>query len=167
MKLAAEKAEKAKQQREAALAAKKLAAEEAKQERDSKAAAGAAAKAKAATAQKEMKGADKQASPKKVTQVKRSPTISLFGLAGSGGKRKSQQEPTPAPPAKKQKKQSKPGMPTMSNWKLNRDGSISGNISGSPNFREGEKVTTSQIVQGRVESGAVVKTGSGSQYFLS
>merc|ERR1711966_289584 len=102
-KLAAEKAEKAKQQREAALAAKKLAAEKAKQERDSKAAAAAAAKAKAATAQKMMKGANKQASPTKVTQVKRSPTISLFGLAGSGGKRKSQQEPTPAPPAKKQK----------------------------------------------------------------
>merc|ERR1711966_385053 len=89
--------------REAAAAARKLAAEKAekaKQERDSKAAAAAAAKAKAATAQKMMKGANKQASPTKVTQVKRSPTISLFGLAGSGGKRKSQQEPTPAPPAK-------------------------------------------------------------------
>ena len=58
------------------------------------------------------------------------------------------------------------GVPTISGWKLNRDGSISGRISGSSNFRDGEQVTTSPIAQGRIESGSTVKTGSGSRYFL-
>mmetsp|Transcript_23756 Transcript_23756/g.41679 ORF Transcript_23756/g.41679 Transcript_23756/m.41679 type:complete len:224 (+) Transcript_23756:702-1373(+) len=170
-KVAAEKAEKAKQEREAAVAAKKLAAEKVKQEREAKAAAAAAAKAEAAAAQKAKQSAKKQEAQKTVTQVKRSPTISLFGLGGGGGDQNVQPSPAPAPPAKKQQQQqSKPsapkGVPTVSNWKLNGDGSISGRISGSPNFRDGENVTTSQIAQGRIEVGAVVKTGSGSRYFL-
>jgi len=190
--LAAEKAEKAKQQKEAALAAKKLAADKAKQEREAKAAAAAAAKvekaaaaaaakAEAAAAQKARKTGNKQEAPKKVIQAKRSPTISLFGgggntptislFGGGGGSDKQSSQPVPAraPPAKKQQKQPKlapRGVPTISNWKLNGDGSVSGKISGSPNFRDGEKVTTSQIVQGRIEAGAVVQTGSGSKYFL-
>mmetsp|Transcript_7386 Transcript_7386/g.12533 ORF Transcript_7386/g.12533 Transcript_7386/m.12533 type:complete len:1354 (+) Transcript_7386:318-4379(+) len=101
----------------------------------------------------------------------RSPTISLFGLGGGDDK----VAPAPAPPApkvtKKQppapaKKQASRGVPTLSGWKLNGDGSISGSISGSPSFRDGERITTSQIANGRIESGSVVKTGSGSQYFL-
>jgi len=59
------------------------------------------------------------------------------------------------------------GVPTMTRWKLNSDGSIRGNISGSPNFRDGEQVTTSMITKGRIDQGEIVTTGSGSQYFLA
>merc|ERR1712161_67852 len=94
---------------EAAAAAKQLAA--AKVE---KAAAAAAAKAEAAAAQQARKTGNKQEAPKKVIQVKRSPTISLFGgggntptislFGGGGGSDKQSSQPVPAraPPAKKQ-----------------------------------------------------------------
>ncbi len=59
------------------------------------------------------------------------------------------------------------GVPTLKNWKRNGSSSISGIISGSPNFSDGEKITTSPIVKGSIKSGEVVKTGSGSSYFLS
>jgi hypothetical protein len=65
------------------------------------------------------------------------------------------------------KKEAPKGVPTLSGWRLNGDGSISGTIRGSPNFRDGERITTSQIANGRIDSGSVVKTGSGSQYYLS
>lgn len=151
---------------EAAAAAKKLAAEKAaaaKQQREEKAAAAAAAKA-AAAAQKAQQNAKKQEAQKTVAQAKRGSTISLFGFGGGDEEKAA---PAPAPPAKKQQQVSAPnGVPTLSNWKLNGDGSVSGRISGSPNFRNGEQVTTSQIAQGRIEKGSVIKTGSGSRYFL-
>ena len=174
-KLAAEKVAAAKQQREekaaaaaaakaaraeAAAAAKKLAAEKAaaaKQQREEKAAA-------AAAAQKAQQNAKKQEAQKTVAQAKRGSTISLFGFGGGDEEKAA---PAPAPPAKKPQQVSAPnGVPTLSNWKLNGDGSVSGRISGSPNFRNGEQVTTSQIAQGRIEKGSVIKTGSGSRYFL-
>ena len=57
-------------------------------------------------------------------------------------------------------------MPSIRKWKLNGDGSVSGAIFNSPNFDEGEVITTSAITSGNVGSNAVVKTGSGSRYFL-
>lgn len=75
-----------------------------------------------------------------------------------------------APPKKKApppKKAAPRGVPAISGWKANADGSVSGSISGSPNFRDGERVTTSPIVKGRYGSGEVVTTGSGSRYYLS
>lgn len=100
----------------------------------------------------------------------KSPTISLFG---GGAKSKPAPSPSPVkkvvkkqPPAKQQPVSAPQGVPTLSGWKLNGDGTITGSISGSPNFRNGERVTTSPIRQGRLEKGSVVKTGSGSQYFL-
>ena len=59
------------------------------------------------------------------------------------------------------------GVPTLKRWKRNNDSSITGFISGSPRFKEGEKVTTSPITNGAISSGEVVKTGSGSSYFLA
>jgi len=59
------------------------------------------------------------------------------------------------------------GVPSLSNWQKNRDGSVTGLIGGSPNFNEGERITTSPIESGKLEDGQVVKTGSGSKYFLS
>jgi hypothetical protein len=58
------------------------------------------------------------------------------------------------------------GVPSISSWRKNADGTITGNIRGSPNFKDGQKVTTSPITQGNVYSGEVVRTGSGSRYFL-
>jgi len=58
------------------------------------------------------------------------------------------------------------GVPSLVKWKRNGDSSITGFISGSPRFKEGEKITTSPITRGKIGSGEVVKTGSGSSYFL-
>ena len=156
------------------LAAKKRADEERKVAAAAKKAEQLAAKKKAeeerkaAVSAKAQQSAKKQQAQQTVTQAKKGATISLFGI---GQKQESAPAPAPAPaPAKKQQQKSKPvaprGVPTVSPWKLNGDGSISGVIRGSPNFRDGERITTSPIAQGRIESGAVVKTGSGSQYFL-
>ncbi len=58
------------------------------------------------------------------------------------------------------------GVPKISKWRQNRNKSITGLISGSPNFNEGERITTSAITSGTVQAGQVVKTGSGSRYYL-
>lgn len=55
-----------------------------------------------------------------------------------------------------------PGVPTLSRWKRNRDGSLSGFISGSTTFRNGDSVTTSPI-KGTPVGGSVATTVSGSK----
>ena len=55
------------------------------------------------------------------------------------------------------------GVPTISSWKQMRDGAIEGVISGSPNFNDGETLTTSPITSDAV-GGCVVQTSSGSRY---
>jgi hypothetical protein len=76
----------------------------------------------------------------------------LFG----GGKK------SPAPTTSAPK-----GVPSFQKWKKNQDGSITGNIFGSPAFEEGRKVTTSPIATGDIKPGSLVKTSSGSRYFLT
>uniref|UniRef100_A0A7S2LAW3 Uncharacterized protein n=1 Tax=Leptocylindrus danicus TaxID=163516 RepID=A0A7S2LAW3_9STRA len=71
-----------------------------------------------------------------------------------------------APPKAKVTKRAPPGVPSMVNWRKNRDGSVTGFISGSPAFEEGERITTSPIANGDISAGEVVQTGSGSRYFL-
>jgi hypothetical protein len=80
-----------------------------------------------------------------------SPT-GLFGFgAGKGSK-------TGSPP---------PGVPVINKFKQNRDGSVTGFITGSGSFKEGEKVTTSKLASNqKIEAGSVVSTVSGSKYFL-
>jgi hypothetical protein len=58
------------------------------------------------------------------------------------------------------------GVPTLSKWRQNGDGSISGTISGSPAFREGEFITTSPV-SGNAVGGTYVNTTSGSRYGIS
>jgi hypothetical protein len=59
------------------------------------------------------------------------------------------------------------GIPVISNFKQNRDGSLTGFISGSNSFKDGEKVTTSKLAPGQtVTPGKVVTTISNSKYFL-
>ena len=97
-------------------------------------------------------------------------TISLFSGLGLGS-RPVRSPPMPAPvvvpriPATKARGVPK-GVPTISSWKQNVDGSISGVISGSPSFEDGRPVTTSPLKSEAVE-GAVVQTVSGSKYFLT
>ena len=79
-------------------------------------------------------------------------TISLFGFG---------RETSPAvvrPP-----KQAPKGVPIITNWRENRDGSISGFISGSPSFEDGDAITTSPIFNGDIKVNSVVQTGSGSR----
>jgi HD-GYP domain-containing protein (c-di-GMP phosphodiesterase class II) len=58
------------------------------------------------------------------------------------------------------------GVPTIQRWRKNRDGSVTGSIYGSSNFSDGEQVTTSPIAMGTLAAGELVRTGSGSKYFL-
>lgn len=110
----------------------------------------------------------KQQAAQTVNKAKKSTTISLFNFGGGSESTTPAPAPAPKPQQKKQAKKAPPkGVPSLSGWKINGDGSVTGRISNSPNFREGQIVTTSPIAQGRIESGAVVKTGSGSQYYLS
>jgi hypothetical protein len=123
-------------------------------------------------------------------------TFSMFGLFGGGGDseptmpktqlskpkafgvarakkappaKKAAQAKTPAPAKKTAPAAKAPpkGVAALSGWRANADGSVSGLIIGSPNFEDGERVTTSPIVKGRYAKGEVVTTGSGSKYFLS
>eukprot|EP00559_Dactyliosolen_fragilissimus_P008375 CAMPEP_0184863570 /NCGR_PEP_ID=MMETSP0580-20130426/11670_1 /TAXON_ID=1118495 /ORGANISM="Dactyliosolen fragilissimus" /LENGTH=1088 /DNA_ID=CAMNT_0027361979 /DNA_START=79 /DNA_END=3345 /DNA_ORIENTATION=+ len=57
-------------------------------------------------------------------------------------------------------------VPALSNWKQNKDGSLTGRIAGSPSFKDGEPVTTSPIVSRAIAS-TVVETESGSRYYLT
>ncbi len=110
------------------------------------------------------------------SQQKR-PTFSLkdiFGIDKSSDIRKpkdkataneSMTPPSPKTPAPLTKQAPK-GMPTISRWKQKRDKSITGFISGSTAFPDGEKITTSPIARGVVEPGEVVTTSSGTKYFL-
>lgn len=122
---------------------------------------------------------DRKAAEEVLSKARPQSTISLFGLFGGdgGSSTASSATPPPRPAAKKtppkrkkkvmQRKKTAPrGVPTISRWRKNRDGSITGFITGSPNFSEGERITTSAISGGTPSSGEVVRTGSGSRYFL-
>lgn len=92
-------------------------------------------------------------------------TISLFGIT-LGDDDNAAAVPVPSPSATKTIRKAPRGVPTINRWKQNRDGSVTGFITGSPNFSENEKVTTSPITSGAVTAGSIVRTGSGSKYFL-
>jgi hypothetical protein len=59
------------------------------------------------------------------------------------------------------------GVPSLMRWKKNRDGSVTGLITGSDQFDENERITTSPIRKGIIAPGNLVETKSGSKYFLS
>jgi len=108
-----------------------------------------------------------QAAAQATKQARPGATISLFGLGGGGTQSVDTEPPQkPAPQKPAAAKRAPRGVPSMVKWRQNRDGSITGFISGSPNFSEGERITTSPIASGNVGPGEVVRTGSGSSYFL-
>jgi hypothetical protein len=114
------------------------------------------------TAQEKV-SAQKEAAAKKKAEnvvVKPRPTFSLFGSSvpstdvSSTGTTKVTSKVAPR------------GVPTIQSWRKNRDGSVTGIIYGSSNFSDGEQVTTSPIAIGTLAAGELVRTGSGSKYFL-
>ena len=106
--------------------------------------------------------APKAATPVKKAAPKKSPTKPIQKAAP-----KKKVAPAPKKKAAPAPKKAPAGVPTINKWRKNRDGSITGLISGSSSFSENEKVTTSPIAQGDIASGEVVRTGSGSRYFLA
>jgi len=95
-------------------------------------------------------GAPKEVTPKAETAppakpAQKSPTFSLFGSS-----------PKPAVAS---------DVPVVSNFTQNPDGSITGIVSNSKNFRTGTKITTSPVKKG-AKAGDIVTTSSGSKYRL-
>jgi len=69
----------------------------------------------------------------------------------------------------KRKEGSPEGIPKITQWRQNvNDGSISGNVSGSTAYPDGSYITTSPITgdPSDVRTGQIVRTASGSQYYL-
>ncbi len=93
------------------------------------------------------------------------PTFSLFGFREPKEEGNTPQTAVAAPPAKPTVSTAPRGVPTINKWKLNSDNTISGFISGSSNFSDGEPVITSPIT-GNAASGSMVQTKSRSNYFL-
>lgn len=86
-------------------------------------------------------------------------TVALFGL----GKKELEELPT----AKGSTSKKAPfGVPSVSRWRQNTDKTITGLVSGSRSFEDGSRITTSPITSGKISPGEVVRTGSGSRYFL-
>merc|ERR1711957_248882 len=147
------------------------AAEEKKREATEKRVAQAEARALAAEEKKAgVEAKKKQVSARQaVAQAKPSATISLFGFGQSpvpktSGKVAPQKADKTLPKPKTRNKAPR-GVPAISNWRQNRDGSISGRVFGSPLFDEGETITTSPITSDAID-GALVQTLSGSKYYL-
>jgi hypothetical protein len=88
-----------------------------------------------------------------LSKAKKGATISL-GFLNFGGKK--DDEPSKSSPKAPR------GVPTISKWYPNRDGSITGQISGSSAFKDGEAVTTSPL-KTEPRSDTVVVTISGSK----
>ena len=149
------------------------------------------------TLTRERKERDANAAIEAVAKSKPRSTFSLFGLGGGAssineadsgpspvtqkkapakiapkkpvGKKKpvARKSPPPKKAAPVSTAKAPRGVPTLTKWKKNRDGSVTGIISGSSSFPDGERVTTSPIKQGNYAKNEVVTTGSGSKYFLS
>jgi len=63
-----------------------------------------------------------------------------------------------------------PGFLSYRNGKKNSKGNevtVTGKISGSTLYKDGDEVTTSSIAAGEIKSGNVVQTTSGSKYYLN
>jgi len=99
-----------------------------------------------------------RASLAKLASVASSTTISLLGFGKA--------DKEDADFGRKMAAQAPSGVPTLTRWRKNTDGSLSGYITGARNFEDGERVTTSIISKGEFANGQVVTTRTGSRYFL-
>jgi len=83
---------------------------------------------------------------------KKAQTFSFFGRSNNK-------------PESKPKQLVQDSIPVLSKWIQNSDGSLTGLVNNSKDFRAGTKITTSPVRKG-AKAGSVVITGSGSQYKL-
>lgn len=94
-------------------------------------------------------------------------TISLFGIgkpttdATATTTKPSTSKPVPSAATK-----SAANMPSLKNWGVNKDKSITGQVFGSSGFKNGSEITTSIISSGEFKAGSTVTTSSGSRYLL-
>ena len=166
-----------------------------KQRQALKAKSAAAAAAKKSTVEQddsEARRARQRAALESLSNAVQRATISLFGVVGFGDDDESSSAssvssssrsipissgsiriPKPATAPKPVKKAAaKPmappkGVPVLKRWRKTPTGAVTGIISGSRNFEDGDRVTTSPITTGTIAPGQLVRTGSGSRYFLS
>ena len=82
-------------------------------------------------------------------RTQKRPTMELASLFGT-------------PPPTLSSSSSPNSVPVIYNWIQNQDGTISGNIRGSPNFRDGAKISTSSVLE-QAQGGTTVSTASGSR----
>ena len=132
--------------RQAAIEEKKRLAEEAAAKKAEQAAA------RQAAIEEKKRSARKQQAEKAISKAPRGVTISLFGFGQKNDDTDNSSVSSTAPG----------GVPTISRWRQERDGSITGVISGSGAFKNGDPVTTSPI-RGKAIGGTVVTTKSGSR----
>ena len=97
-----------------------------------------------------------------IAKAKKGATISL-GFFNFGSD--SDDESTPDAKSPKDSATAPRGVPTLTKWYQNNDGSITGLISGSDVFAQGESITTSPVPTNPSKE-SVVSTVSGSKYFL-
>ena len=156
---AAEKLRQQAEEKRAAAEAKK------KEAQEKRAAALAAAEAKKREAEEKRAAASAKAANVVVEKAKPSATISL-GFFGFGQKNEADddevQTTDSSRPAPRIVSVAPRGVPTLYGWRKNRDFSVTGLISGSPSFDDGESITSSPLKTDAV-GGAVVETTSGSK----
>lgn len=117
--------------------------------------------------------------PKKAASEAKKPDIKVpnragtIGIPGAGTKKAPKEEAKTAfsffgggASASSVKSSAPAGVPVISQWQQNEDGSITGKVSNSKGYRAGTEITTSPVSKG-AKAGTVVKTGSGSLYYLS
>lgn len=128
-----------------------------KQKQEAKQRELASEKAAAARA-KQAQESVKQAKPRSTFSL-----TGLFGITENDTTDDSSTSTVERPKGQPQKVSSPPrGVPVISDWRQNRDGSISGAVTGGSGFRDGEKITTSPI-GGAAIGGAIVQTATGSK----
>jgi hypothetical protein len=145
-------------------AAAKAAEARRREQEEKKAAAAATAEAKRQQIEEQRAAAERARQAQEALQVaKPRATISLFELFGGRDDDEDTEEPSKTLAQPKIVSSAPRGVPVISSWTQGRDGSITGRISGSPNFRDGERVTTSPVSLSAA-GGTVVQTSSGSRY---
>ena len=95
-----------------------------------------------------------------IASAKPSATLGLFNFGPNKSKESSNSIET------EQVKKGPKGVPILSKWKLNSNGTVTGVLSGSIIYPDGQVVTTS-VIDGEVQDDTVVSTSSGSRYYLT
>jgi hypothetical protein len=117
------------------------------------------------TAPKKLSKSDQQ-EPKKVEARKGTSNNVFGGFFGSSNSGNIKEEESSSVKNRKSVVKKAPkGVSVLKGWKANANNEIQGNVYSSASFRDGEKITTSPV-KGRLQSGSLVISKSGSKYWL-